>query len=138
MIRRMSFDDLIIDIAVQFCRSAGAALIEQDDVPCAPNIVEGMCKHRIKLDGGLARAPGDRYERVGLRLQAQGRYDRDTEGKQGRGRIRGVNVSFERATASFNSRKTLTAADTTFLENEFGVGRRRGGDTAQTKRGWQS
>ena len=131
----MSLDNFIIDIAVHFRRIASAALIEQYDVPCAPNIFEGMCQHRIELDGGLARAPGDRHERVGFRLQAQGWYDRDTESKQGRGGIRGINVSFERAAASFDSRKTLPATDATFLENQFRVGRWQSGDTGQTKRG---
>ena len=64
--------------AMTLKRFLPAALIEQHDVSGLAYVFEGMRQHRIKLDGRLAGAAGDRYEWVGLRLQAQGRYDCDT------------------------------------------------------------
>ena len=79
---KLAFDQLVADFAVHRGGLAGAALVEQQDVPFAPHFLESLGVSRVELDRSLARPSGDGDQRIGLGLETQRGHQRHAQGNR--------------------------------------------------------
>ena len=77
--RVLPFDDIVVEFAIHRRRPAGAALVDEQDVPVPPHALECAGEERVKLHGALAGAAGERDERVGLGVEIERRHHRHAQ-----------------------------------------------------------
>ena len=72
-------DDVLVDVAGHRRRAAGAALVDEQNVPILPDPLEGRRPGGVELDRRASRAARDRHESVRSRLEGQCRHNGDFE-----------------------------------------------------------
>ena len=76
---RRRLQRIVVAVAVERVRLAGAALIDEDDVAIVLHARNNVADGLGELGGALAGAAGEEEERIGLRISAQRRQDDDVQ-----------------------------------------------------------
>ena len=70
---------IVVVVAVERIRLAGAALIDEDDVAIVLHAAEDLADHLGQLGGALAGSAGEEEQRIGLRIGAERRQHDDVQ-----------------------------------------------------------